>query len=352
MNKRHFILTNLLLAISFSGLTAQVTKQIYVDKAGTLISNLTEQEAMTVTHLTITGKINAVDFKNIRDGFWQLESLNISNAEIRTYAGKNGTYPEDKFYVYPPNCVPAYAFCTMVNGVAKGKSTLKEIYLSEKVRNIEDAAFKGCENLYICHINRKTPPNLLQDGLSDTLTAVFIPAGSRDQYRYKKNWENFVLIEDTPVSLTLTVGPQDNLQDVVQRQGVHPKDINFLVIQGKLDDTDLKLISDYMNNLVSLDIENTTATSLPNFTFAQKKNLLRIKLPKGLLTIGQRAFSGCERLNGDLLLPEGVTNIEYGAFLGCTNLKQVIVTGRNLTSLGNNLFGDEKSKLVYYYPVN
>lgn len=55
------------------------------------------------------------------------------------YSGKEGTYP-DKFYIYMPNFVPAYAFCKMENGTAKGKSTLKKIILSEKIKNIEDAA--------------------------------------------------------------------------------------------------------------------------------------------------------------------------------------------------------------------
>ena len=41
------------------------------------------------------------------------------------YSGKEGTYP-DKFYIYMPNFVPAYAFCKMENGTAKGKSTLKK----------------------------------------------------------------------------------------------------------------------------------------------------------------------------------------------------------------------------------
>lgn len=343
----------MLLIACVAGLTAQTKKQVYVDKAGTLISNLTQEEAISITHLTITGKINAIDFKNIRDDFRKLESLDISNVEIRAYAGKNGTYSDDKLYFYAPNCIPAYAFCSVKNGVAKGMSTLKEVYLSDKIKNIEDAAFKNCNNLRICHINKRTPPNLQTEGLSDTLTAIFIPAGGKDQYRYKKNWENFVLLESKPVSLTLTVSSDGSLQQEIQKQGVHPKDINFLTVEGKLDITDLKLISDYMNNLVSLDLENTTITTLPDFTFAQKKNLLRIKLPKKLTSIGQRAFSGCERLNGDLVLPAGVTNIEYGAFLGCNNLKQVIVTGRNLTSLGNNLFGEEStSKLVYYYKVD
>ena len=58
-----------------------------------------------------------------------------------------------------PNFIPTYAFSNIVDGVTKGKATLEKIILSEKIKNIEDAAFKGCENLKICQIRKKTAPN-------------------------------------------------------------------------------------------------------------------------------------------------------------------------------------------------
>ena len=60
----------------------------------------------------------------------------------------------------------------------------------------------------------------------------------------------------------------------------------------------------------------------------KRKYLLNIKLPHGLKSIGQRAFSGCGRLCGTLELPSGVTAIEYGAFMGCDNLRHVLATGK------------------------
>ncbi|NDV65995.1 leucine-rich repeat protein [Bacteroides sp. 224] len=343
--KQLFIAGLLLMATTANA--QKVSKSIFVDKAGTLISNLTEKEAKTVTHLTITGRINAIDFKNMRNDFEHLEFLDISNAEIRTYAGRGGTYPGEKLYVYPQNCVPAYAFCFVMEKDTIGKNTLKEVFLSEKIKNIDDGAFKGCKNLYACRINKKTPPNLLKGALTDSITAIFIPAGSIDEYRYKKNWENFAFVENKPITAFIQIGAAGSLKEEIQNAGLEPKEINFLTIEGKLDPEDFKLISNYMGNLVDINIYNTNTAVLPDFTFAQKKNLLRVKLPKGLKSIGQRAFSGCTRLSGALELPETVTNIEYGAFMGCDNLKQVIVTGGNLTGLGNNIFGDESSKLIY-----
>lgn len=263
------------------------------------------------------------------------------------YTGKAGTHP-DKFYVYMPNFIPAYAFCQVVNGQPQGKMSLKKVVLSEKIKNIEDAAFKGCSNLAICQIRKKTPPNLLPEGLADSITAIFVPLGSSDGYKIKDNWKSFAFIEGEPQEATLQVGAMSSLESEIQKAGLQPKDINFLTIEGKLDNNDFKLIRDYMPNLVAVDIAKTNATSIPDFTFSQKKYLLRIKLPHGLKVIGQRVFSNCGRLCGTVELPASVTAIEFGAFMGCDNLRHVVATGDKITTLGDNLFGDGvENKLIY-----
>lgn len=342
------LLIGLLLVSSTLGATAQVSKTYFVSKPGTLISMLTEEEANNVTHLTLTGKLSAEDFKHLRDEFPRLKVLDISNAEIKMYSGKSGTYPDGKFYIYMPNFLPAYAFSSIVNGVTQGKESLEKVILSDKIKNIEDAAFKGCKNLRICQIRKKTAPNLLPEALADSLTAIFVPLGSSDEYRYKNRWENFAFIEGEPVETTLQVGAMGKLEEEILKAGLQPRDINFLTIEGKLDNADFKLIRDYMPNLVSVDISKTNATSIPDFTFAQKKYLLRIKLPHNLKSIGQRVFSNCGRLCGTVELPASITAIEFGAFMGCDNLRHVVATGNKITTLGDNLFGDGvPSKLVY-----
>ena len=342
------LLTSILVAASSLAAVAQVSKTYYVSKPGTLISMMTEDEANSITHLTLTGKLNAEDFRHLRDEFDNLKVLDISNAEIKMYSGKAGTYPGGKFYIYMPNFIPAYAFSNVVDGAVKGKQTLEKVILSEKTRNIEDAAFKGCRNLKICQIRKKDAPNLLPEALADSITAIFVPLGSSDAYRYKDRWQSFAFIEGEPVEATLQVGSMGKLEEEIQKAGLQPRDINFLTVEGKLDNADMKLIRDYMPNLVSVDISNTNATAIPDFTFAQKKYLLNMKLPHGLKSIGQRAFSNCGRLCGTLELPAGVTAIEFGAFMGCDNLRHVLATGDKITTLGDNLFGDgAPSKLVY-----
>ena len=137
--------------------SAQKSKTYFVAKPGTLIELMTEAEANEATHLVLQGKLNAIDFRHLRDEFKNLELLDISNASISMYAGKNGTF-NDRFYIYPANCIPAYAFCKpSKDSTYIGKESLTRVILSDKTKNIEDAAFKGCNNLKICQIQKDSP---------------------------------------------------------------------------------------------------------------------------------------------------------------------------------------------------
>lgn len=348
MKVRNILLVAASLCITL-GAYAQKKKTFYVPKAGTLVELMTQEEANQITHLTLQGKLNAIDFRHLRDEFTNLQVLDISNATISMYTGKNGTFP-DKFYIYPGNCIPAYAFCKQnADGTYQGKASLEHVILSEKTKNIEDAAFKGCTNLKICQIRKKTAPNLLPGALADSITAIFVPLGSSDSYRNKERWENFSFVEGNPTAVTVQIAKMGSLASELLNAGVQPRDVNFLTIEGKMDEADFKLIRDYMPNLVSVNMEKCNATVIPEYTFTQKKYMLNITLPKSLTTIGQRAFSGCTRLTGTLILPASITAIEYGAFIGCDNLRRVLATGSKITTLGENLFGENNAtnKIVY-----
>lgn len=335
------------LGIMISNVSAQTSRRYTVAKPGTLVEMLTEEEANEITHLVLQGKLNAVDFRHLRDEFKKLQILDISNASISMYAGKNGTHP-DRFYIYSANCIPSYAFCKQLgDSTFAGKTSLTEVILSDKTKNIEDAAFKGCKNLKICQIRKKTAPNLLSEALADSVTAIFVPLGCSDSYRTKKKWETFAFIEGEPLTVNVQIGKMGSLASELLRAGFQPKDVNFLTVEGKMDEADFTLIRDYMPNLVSIDMTNSNATAIPDYTFTQKKYLLNVRLPQELRSIGQRAFSGCGRLCGTLVLPASVTAIEYGAFMGCDNLRYVLATGNKITTLGDNLFGESQGKIIY-----
>ncbi|MDD4968237.1 MAG: leucine-rich repeat protein [Paludibacter sp.] len=116
---------------------AQVSKTINVPTAGTLSTLLTATELSTITDLTVSGSIDAQDFKTMRDNMPVLAKLDIARTSIADYSGVNGTVTGNIYYRNGE--IPAYAF--------SGKVSLKSIVLPAEISVIEDYAFNGCSGL-------------------------------------------------------------------------------------------------------------------------------------------------------------------------------------------------------------
>lgn len=335
--KTNKIILLFLFMLTGSGLKAQLPKQIYVKEAGTLKTQLTENEIHDLTELTLTGNINAKDFKLMRDELINLKTLDLSAASIRMYIGKEGTFP-DAIYVYPKDCIPAYAF--------KGNPTLEKIILSPYTRNLEDCSFQDCSNLRILQIKKQKAPNLLPHALDSITTAIFIPLGSKDEYRSKEKWAGFNFVEGEPVEISAQISQPGTLENEIQKSGNRPEEIKILTLSGELNEEDFKFIQNRMINLVSIDITKCASRTIPAFAFSQKKHLMWVKFPQQLETIGDRAFSGCVWLSGEILLPSTIQEIGYGAFLGCDRLSKIKRDEGKPAKLGENIFGPNSKAVL------
>ncbi len=183
---------------------------------------------------------------------------------------------------------------------------------------------------YARYGRKRLPICCPSEALADSVTAIFVPLGCSDSYRTKKKWETFAFIEGEPLTVNVQIGKMGSLASELLRAGFQPKDVNFLTVEGKMDEADFTLIRDYMPNLVSIDMTNSNATAIPDYTFTQKKYLLNVWLPQELRSIGQRAFSGCGRLCGTLVLPASVTAIEYGHLWDATTCAMCLPRGIRL----------------------
>ena len=116
---------------------SQTAKTIQVNSSGTLGSLLTTTEKSTITNLVLTGKIDARDFKTMRDSMPLLSVLDMGNASISSYTGTNGTNPDSySSTTYSSNTIPQYAFFYEVEGVLGVKNTIALIN-----RNLETDRF-------------------------------------------------------------------------------------------------------------------------------------------------------------------------------------------------------------------
>lgn len=129
--------------------------------------------------------------------------------------------------------------------------------------------------------------------------------------------------------------------------------VTQLTIKGQIDARDLLFVADSLKQLTQVDMStvdivayyddkplfSTTtlypAKGLPTATFAGKP-LTNVLLPADLLTIGEAAFAGCDKLAA-IDIPAQVDSIGGYAFSACTALTSVTLPA-SLSFLGNGAF--------------
>lgn len=75
-------------------------------------------------------------------------------------------------------------------------------------------------------------------------------------------------------------------------------------------------------------------TSIGNYAFYAKQNLVITEIPEGVVELGESAFPSCHSLI-TLELPTTLEKIGMSCFSSCQNLKEVVFKG-NIKQLGNN----------------
>jgi hypothetical protein len=110
---------------------------LHLTAAGTLSDSLSSRNIEFIKKLTLTGEIDARDFRIIRDSMPVIESLDISGVNIVYYYGELGTLPSENGH--GANRVPPRALLN--------NKTLCEVKLPESAIAIDSYAFQNCTNL-------------------------------------------------------------------------------------------------------------------------------------------------------------------------------------------------------------
>jgi hypothetical protein len=212
----------------------------------------------TISHLTLTGNIDARDVAFMRDSMPLLAELDLSGATIVGYEGEDGTVQGSR--TYPANEMPENSFYNYNTGT--GKTTLISLTLPDGLTTIGSYAFRGCSSLASL---------TLPDGLTAIGDNAFSDCSSL-------------------ASLTLP----DGLTTIGNE-----------AFYG-------------CSSLASLTLPDGL-TAIGGGAFWGCSNLASLTLPAGLTTIGYDAFRYCSSL-ASLTLPAGLTTIGNSAFWGCSSL--------------------------------
>ena len=283
-------------------------KSINLDVAGTLNSLLTPAEKSSITFLTLTGTIDARDFKTMRDSLPLLSRLYINSTTIAAYKGTEGTATYYSI-TYPANTIPLSAFYTFSTN--QGKVTLISVTLPSTITTIGGSAFQNCSGLtgsltipstvttignyafaYCSGLTgsltipssvtsigssafrncsgltsilayKTTPVNLSSsplvfDGVNKTTCTLSVPNGTKSTYQAALQWKDFTIIAEAVTAL-----PALNDESIY----IYPNPVtDGFQIKGIEGIADFRLIDLYGKLLLQKQVrvnENVSVSTLP-----------------------------------------------------------------------------------------
>lgn len=232
--------------------------------------------------------------------------------------------------------IPSYLF---YNSLSSYSPKIRTVVMSEGIEVIEEAAFKGCDDITSITI----PGSVTSIGISafsgcSDLTSITIPfvgaeAGktSSDTYQYP-----FGYIFGT---LSYTGG-------TAVRQSYHGSSTSNFTSTTYYIPSSLRRVTVTGGNilygafyncsmLTSVTIDNSV-TSIGGSAFEDCSGLTSITIPDGVTSIGGAAFEGCSGLTS-INIPDSVTNIGRYAFRDCSGLSSVTI-GNGVTNIENWAF--------------
>jgi hypothetical protein len=256
------------------------TASFHLDAPGMLKD---QTNIRNITHLTLTGNIDARDVKFMRDDMHFLTELDLTNATVVAYSGQDGTI-HDYDSIYPANEMPNYAFLyDDENFQSQAKTTLISVKLPAGLTSIGSYAFYDCRNLTGSLI------------IPDAVTYI----GGR-AFFYCSSLTGSLIIPD---------------------------------VVTYIGDRAFNGCSSLTGSLIIPD----AVTYIGDRAFSECSGLTSVTFGNSVTSIGNYAFDGCSGLTGLLIIPNSVTSIGYSAFSRCSGLISVSI-GNSVTIIWDNAF--------------
>lgn len=310
--------------------------------AGQLSTRLTPEQLAGITSLTLTGTIDARDFKTMRDLMPVLANVDLSGADIVAYSGTEGSVIEN--INYPANSVPVSAL--------NSKTSLKSVVLANSITSISFESFLSCSSLESVIL----PSTLISiDSRAFgwcNLSNILLPSTlqSIGNYAFANNNISMVNIPESVQSIGSGVFYQNRMLTEIN---VSPSNENYISIDGVLFNKDHSELIHYPNGKTNthyslpVGVKKIQARSFDG----GNSNLRNLTIPEGVIEIGFWAFANLWNLES-IDIPSSVTVISDGAFIGQhNNLQSIIIRKKLPVAISSDVFGDvDKSTCVLYVP--
>jgi hypothetical protein len=332
----------------------------------------------SVTKLTITGAIDARDFKTMRDEMPLLSELNLRDAAIAEYTGTGGTSGIGaNLYTYLANTLPPGAFFN--NNTYLGKTSLTKIDLPISTKVIGSRSFEGCNGLKTITVPGSVT-TIDWSAFFDCkgMASIYIPSSvtTIGNNAFSANSGMITVALDNPY-----YSSKDGiLFDKFQYKLIHcpiSKSGDYSIPSTVLSIEDAAF--EACNLLTSITIP-TSVTSIGKIAFYYCMGLSSIIIPWSVTSIGERAFwynkaliyvdenslffssfdgslfnstktklIQCSFAKSSFIIPSTVTEVGASSFENCTNLTSVIIPS-SVKTIGDKAFWSTCNLSNVYIP--
>lgn len=358
--------------------TIKVTQYGKVEVSSGNLKTILSSQLSSITNLTLSGTIDARDFKTMRDEMPALTEVDLSDVVIVEYSGFNGTISEK--YTYSANQIPRFALNPLDANLHNTR--IKSIVLPPSITSIDDYAFMGCKNLTIEEIPlgvTSIGDNVFSD--CNGSTALTIPASItfigdwafqcfNGSINVDKNNPNYSSLDGILFNKNRT----ELLQCPVSKKG------NYIIPSSVT--TIGRYAFDHCIGLTAITIPSSVI-SIKEGAFSHCTGLTSLKIPSSVTSIGLRPFSYCTGLlyiddknpnysaidgvffnknqteliscpvwkTGTYTIPSSVTTVFDEAFYHCDNISTIIIPS-GVKSIGTFSFNCVGLSSLYVYPVS
>lgn len=197
------------------------------------------------------------------------------------------------------------------------------VHLGSGVTNIASSAM-DMSNLATIICDAAMPPVVSADFPIGTDQAkkvnLIVKDDAKALYEAHPRWNIFNIVGEQESIVEVTLDGTKGLGEAIyDASGILPSRVSNLTIHGTLTDNDLRIISENMYSLASLNIGDTDLETIPAGMFNGFTTLTSIVLPAHLRHIEASAFSGCYSMRLEEL-PETLESIASEAFLNCASI--------------------------------
>ena len=239
---------------------------------------------------------------------------------------------------------------TAIGGNSMNAFTDMDITVPAFVTSIDDNAFNGVNRT---HFESVTPASI--NGNIFGWGAIYVPSAAYEKYCNANVWSDYKhrIVTTEIADKYVECYSKEGRSGVLDAIGLNEVDkVVKLKVKGEINSYDITVFRDKMPLLSQLDLSEATViasskpfyqtyctgnNSLGGYAFYDLDKLASVKLPKGLKTLGDNAFKGCNNLMSVNAEATDELNIGNNAFYGCNKLKD-FVSPAKISEVGEYAF--------------